>query len=193
LLTSNNCQAEPDLGNSRSAAITMRVIRRTTELCAQALRTTAPAAVVIVLCAMPSHVVARYGPFADMVGSWFGGGRIYTADGSELIRCRARYAVRSEGAMVHQDLVCASPSYRFNVDSNVADHDGNISGTWRETTRDVTGQIVGVVRGGRIEARILGGSFAASLSLVTRGNTQTVTIVPQGTDVREVTVSLRRS
>jgi hypothetical protein len=34
--------------------------------------------------------------------------------------------------------------------------------------------------------------FAANLSLVTHGNTQMVTIVPQGTDVREVAVRLRR-
>ena len=44
----------------------------------------------------------------------------------------------------------------------------------------------GTLRDGRIQATITGASFAASLNLATRGNTQRVTIVPEsgGTDNR---------
>lgn len=150
-------------------------------------------AVLVGLSGMPACAFAHHAPFADMAGSWFGGGRLYTEDGSEPIRCRARYVVSREGLRVDQDLVCASASYRFNVNSYVVDRSGNVFGTWSETPNDLAGQIEGVVRGNRIEARILGSSFTAHLSLVTRGNTQTVAIVPQGNpDIREVAVELRR-
>jgi hypothetical protein len=150
------------------------------------------AALTVALWGVPAFALARFGPFSDFAGPWFGAGRIYTANGAEPIRCRARYTVGKEGDLVRQTMVCASPSYRFSVDSTVRDHDGTVSGTWMETTRRIEGQIQGVAGDGRIEASIRGQSFAANLRLVTHGNTQAVTIVPQGTDVREVTVRLRR-
>jgi hypothetical protein len=163
-----------------------------TKICCLALETTAAAAVAIAL-STPSYALARSGgAFANMVGSWSGAGRIYTMQGAEPLRCRADYSVGEGAATMRQRLVCASPSYKFNVDSSVVDRGGNLSGTWNETSRGVSGQVAGVLRGDRVDAKIHGGSFAANLNLVTRGNTQSVTIVPQGTDVREVTVSLRR-
>jgi hypothetical protein len=150
------------------------------------------AALTVALWGVPAFALARSGPFSDLAGPWFGAGRIYTANGAEPIRCRVRYAVGNEGNWVRQNMVCASPSYRFSIDSTVRDHDGTVSGSWSETTRSIEGQIEGVAGNGRIEARIRGQLFAANLSLVTHGNTQMVTIVPQGTDVREVAVRLRR-
>ncbi len=163
-----------------------------TKIFCLALQTTAAAVVAVVLWSTPSYAVARYGAFADMAGSWSGAGRIYTMKGAEPLRCRAHYAVAEGAATMRQHLVCASASYRFNVDSSVVERGGNVSGTWNETNRGVGGQVAGVLRGDRVEAQIHGPSFAANLNLVTRGNTQAVTIVPQGGDIREVAVNLRR-
>lgn len=152
-----------------------------------------PVALAMILVAAPSGALAaRPGPFSGMAGAWSGSGVIYTEQGREPIRCRARYVVGTAGDTVRQNLVCASPDYRFDVDSAVADHGRTVSGTWEETSRNVGGRLRGSVREGTIEARIFGGSFTASLDLVTRGNVQTVTLMPQGTDVQEVTVRLRR-
>jgi hypothetical protein len=136
---------------------------------------------------------ARSAAFAGMAGSWFGDGAIDLSNGTrEPIRCRARYAVGADGSEMRQDLVCASDSYRFNVDSSLVEDAGEISGTWSESTRNVGGEVTGVARGGSIQAQVSGGSFVARLTVQTNGNSQLVTIQPQGTDVRAVSVRLRK-
>jgi hypothetical protein len=141
----------------------------------------------------PASARSGVAPFAGMAGSWFGEGAIDLSNGSrEPIRCRARYAVGAGGSEMQQDLVCASDSYRFNVDSNVVEDGGEISGTWNETTRNVGGELSGVARGGQIDAQVSGGAFVARLTVQTNGNSQFVTITPQGTDVRAVSVRLRK-
>jgi hypothetical protein len=86
---------------------------------------------------------------------------------------------------MRQHLRCASASSAFDVQSDVGYQGGAISGTWSETMRNLTGRVSGTASRGRVSAQVSGGLFAASLSLVTNGNLQKVTIVPQGSDVRE--------
>jgi hypothetical protein len=151
------------------------------------------AALGAMLCIPPTSSFARSGAFSNMAGSWFGSGRIYMSDGTnERIRCRARYAVAKGGYVMQQNLLCASPSYRFDINSTVTDDNGRIFGTWSETAHNVTGNVTGIARGGHIQASVNGGEFRARLALITHGNSQMVTIVPNGTDVREVAVALQR-
>jgi hypothetical protein len=85
-------------------------------------------------------------PFAGLAGSWSGGGTLTASDGTrERIRCRATYEVTEAGVGLQQRLRCASDSYRFEVESDVRYNEGAglISGTWRETTRDVGGRASG--------------------------------------------------
>jgi hypothetical protein len=134
------------------------------------------------------------GPFAHLAGSWSGAGTIVTTDGTrERIRCQATYAVADGGHVVVQNLRCASDSYRFFVTSQVREEGGRISGSWAETTRSVSGTLAGQATGSTILGTVSGAGFSASLSLVTRGSSQSVSIRPNGAaDIVEVAVSLRR-
>ncbi|MCJ2132729.1 hypothetical protein MKK69_01375 [Methylobacterium sp. J-026] len=143
------------------------------------------------LFCMPSYA-ARQGGFADFAGSWFGSGYVQSASGSEAIRCRAQYAVGPDGASVEQRLVCASASYKFNIDCQATESNGAISGTWTETTRSVTGTLSGSLRGGQLQAQVSSPFFTAGLSFSTSRNRQDVVISPQGNDIRQVVVQLRR-
>jgi hypothetical protein len=136
---------------------------------------------------------APRGGFADMAGSWSGSGRVDSTAGSETIRCRAQYGVADGGARIEQHLVCASASYQFNIECRASDAGGRVSGTWSETTRNVSGALTGALEGGRLQAVVSSPIFSAGLSLVTRGGTQEVVITPQGNDVRQVSIRLRRS
>jgi hypothetical protein len=69
---------------------------------------------------------------------------------------------------------------------------GAISGQWSETSFNAAGTVRGSVSGNRIQAHAVGNTFSANLSLTTGGNRQTVTISPQATDVRSVTLTLAR-
>jgi hypothetical protein len=135
---------------------------------------------------------APRGGFASMAGSWSGSGRVDSAGDSETIRCRAQYSVADGGTRIEQRLVCASASYQFNIECRATDDGGRISGTWSETTRNVSGALTGALEGGRLQAVVSSPIFKAGLSLVTRGGTQEVVITPQGNDVRQVSIHLRR-
>jgi hypothetical protein len=143
--------------------------------------------------AMISTASFAAGAFDGMAGYWNGSGQVQLSDGSnEPIRCRASYAVAGEGRLLQQTLVCASASAKFDITSNVEENGGRITGTWSEATRNANGQVSGTARGGRVDASVAGPGFTASLSVTTRGASQSVTIVPQGSDVRNVSVSLRK-
>ena len=137
---------------------------------------------------------AAMSPFRALAGSWTGGGVISLADGNqERLRCRASYDVDGSGTALRLNLKCASDSYKFDLASDVAYRDGEISGQWTEASRNASGSIEGRASGDRIEAAARGPAFSANLSLTTRGNRQAVSIRPQqGADISEVSLVLSR-
>lgn len=148
--------------------------------------------VALALGASPGYGQAS-SPFAALAGTWSGTGTITVSSGAnEAIRCRARYTVREGGRILVQELRCASDSYKFEVVSNVEYQGGTISGTWSETSRNVSGNVSGRAGSGHIQARVEGNGFSASLAVTTSGHSQSVTIRPQGTDVTGVSISLRK-
>jgi hypothetical protein len=146
------------------------------------------------IVAAPASSFAQTGPFANLEGAWAGSGTILTNDGrSERIRCRAEYFVSPSGSNLDQQLRCASPGYRFDVNSGlVRQPNGEILGRWTETNRNATGSVSARERGDVIEALITGPSFTANMTLATRGDGQTVEIVPNGSEIRSVSVELHR-
>src|ERR1700674_4322729 len=158
------------------------------KFCAYALAGTALA---VMLGLSAPSINAQSATFAGMAGSWSGVGRIDLQDGSsERIRCRASYSVGGDGLSFQQQLRCASDSYKFDVNSSVQSNGGSLSGTWSEASRNLSGSVSGSASGGSIKARVSGGAFSAGLNVTTNGNQQGVTIVPQGTDVKGVTVTM---
>jgi hypothetical protein len=151
------------------------------------------AVLLIGLCLAAPRAYAQSGPFAGMAGSGSGGGKIDLNDGiGERIRCRASYAVGGDGGTLQQQLRCPSDSYRFEVSSTVESRRGSLSGSWSEMTRNIIGQVSGRAAGGHIRARVDAGVFAADLTVNTSGNQQSVAIVPQGTNIRIVAVTMSR-
>jgi hypothetical protein len=120
-------------------------------------------------------VHAQSGPFAGMAGNWAGGGSITLDDGSrERVRCRASYQV--SGPNMTMTLTCASDSYKFNLGANVVDQGGQVSGTWTESSRNISGSLQGRGGGGNFQVVVSTAGFNANVSLRTAGNEQTVTL-----------------
>jgi hypothetical protein len=148
--------------------------------------------VVLVHSPVSSHAQQR--PFSGLSGSWSGVGSLRSASGQrERIRCRANYQVDENGTRLQQSLRCASDSYRFDVISNIVADGGALSGSWSETSRNVSGSVSGRVNGGQIHARIDGAGFSANLIVNTRGDRQSVTIESPGHEITEVSVALART
>ena len=131
---------------------------------------------------------AQSGPFAGLAGVWSGGGTVTLDDGStERIRCRATYAVGDGGTGLNQSLTCASDSYKFNLCEQCRRQGGVVSGTWSETSRNVSGSLEGRGGSGNFQVVASAPGFNANISLTTRGNKQSVVITGrqpvQGRDI----------
>jgi hypothetical protein len=150
------------------------------------------AAALVALVALPSESLAFTGPFVPLSGSWSGGGVITMSSGvKERIRCRARYDVGGSGSNLDLTLRCASDSFNFELQSNVAHHNGAVSGTWAEMTRHVGGNIDGSARGNHIEVRV-SGTISALLAMSTNANHQSISIEAPGSEMSSVAISLSR-
>ena len=153
--------------------------------------TAAVSVIMLSLSEAPGH--AQEGPFADLSGSWSGGGSITLSSGSrERIQCRANYAVRAGGSDVRLTLRCAGDSYNFNFRGNAIYSGGAISGSWSETTQNAAGQFSGRARGNRIDVRIEGATFTARLGMTTQGDRQSISLRSPGSEFPDVTIALRR-
>jgi hypothetical protein len=128
-----------------------------------------------------------------MAGVWSGNGTISLEDGSkERIRCKATYAVSGDGAGLNQSLLCASDSYKFELKSDVKSRGGELSGSWAETTRGVTGSLEGRATAGKFNVDVSSPAFSAKLILTTTGNKQQVSITSEG-QFKGASISLSRS
>ncbi|MGB5903409.1 MAG: hypothetical protein WBF99_15080 [Xanthobacteraceae bacterium] len=133
------------------------------------------------------------GAFSGMAGVWSGSGTVSLDNGqSERIRCRATYAVSSDGTGLNQTLTCASDSYKFDLKSNVIAQGGVLSGTWNESSRNVGGNLKGKAHSGHFDVVVSAPSFTANLSMTTTGNKQRVSIRSEGA-FKSASISLSRS
>jgi hypothetical protein len=151
-----------------------------------------PAALLAAALLVP--VSAHAGPFSALAGAWSGGGTLTMADGNtERLRCRATYNVGNGGTDLKLSLKCASESYNFDLGSAVIAHGDRISGTWSEATRNASGSLSGNASGDRVLAAAKGDNFSANLSLMTKGNRQTVSIRAQNGDIAGVSLALNKN
>jgi hypothetical protein len=165
-------------------------ISRTLELFAHARRLTfaAVAFFMTALAISPSH--AQSSPFAGMAGSWSGSGTVTLDDGSnERIRCRAAYRV--SGPNMEMTLTCASDAYRFNLQADVVDRGGAVSGNWSESSRNISGSLEGHGGGGNFQVVASTAGFNANIALRTVGNKQSV-VMRADSQFRGANISLTK-
>lgn len=141
---------------------------------------------------LPAPSAPAAGPFTAMAGAWNGAGTITATSGdNERVRCRVTNDVNAAGDELRQELRCASDSYRITLTSTARVIDGFVQGRWSESTRNVAGTLSGRLTGQTISVRIEGGGFTASMSVTTRGNSQSVTLRTD-TEIREIQLQLRK-
>jgi hypothetical protein len=118
---------------------------------------------------------AQSGPFAPLAGAWSGSGTVTLDDGStERIRCRAKYA--PIGPTMEMSLTCASDAYKFILGANLRAEGGHVTGSWSESSRNISGSLEGRGSGGNYELLASTAGFNANLSLKTSGNKQSVSL-----------------
>ena len=133
-------------------------------------------------------------PFAQMAGSWTGGGSIeLTGEIKENLRCRANYTYGAAQSSLALSIRCASDNYKFELTSNVVERRGQISGTWSEAAYKASGQISGRMQGNHISALAKSDTFTSDLAVTTTANRMMVTMTPKATYVIAVKMAFNRA
>jgi hypothetical protein len=135
-------------------------------------------------------------PFDRLAGSWSGSGTIELSNGThESIRCRAAYDVPGGQGKLQLNIRCASEGANFDLRASADYSGGAVSGYWSESTRGVSGTISGRADGDRFQVVASAASLVATLTLITHGGRQSVSIRSQDSQstIRSVSVNLRRS
>jgi hypothetical protein len=134
--------------------------------------------------------------FAKLAGQWSGSGTIEMSNGThESMRCRAAYDVLNAERKLQLSIRCASESFNIDLRASADYANGAITGNWSETTRGVAGTISGRAEGDRFQVVARAASFTATLTLITHGGRQSVTIRSHDNQasIKGVSINLRRS
>ena len=136
---------------------------------------------------------AAAGPFDTLGGSWSGAGNIRLEDGrTEGLKCKAYYSPRSGGVSMGLALRCASASSKIELRATLNSTGSRIAGNWEERTFNVGGSASGQANGNTIRLAIDAGVLAGSMSVVTNGQSQTISVRTDGAALRGVHINLRR-
>ena len=114
-------------------------------------------------------------PFAKLAGRWLGEGRIgYTGGKTETLKCRVTYIVSEP--QVRQTIRCATEGDTVEVQSLVAHASGSINGTWKELSRNWSGELSGSVTANGFRVAIRGAELNANMNIVVKESRQIIEI-----------------
>jgi hypothetical protein len=116
-------------------------------------------------------------PFDKLAGRWVGEGRLGVKDApSELVKCRVTYFVQEGGAQLKQSIRCATQSGSIEVASTVTHVGDTLSGTWKELTRDWSGDLTGTVNPNGFKVAVRGETLSANMDIIVKGGRQIIEI-----------------
>ncbi len=110
-----------------------------------------------------------------MAASWSGSGTVTLDDGSTE-RISLPGQICPDRPTMEMSLTCASDAYKFNLGANVRAEGSAITGSWSETSRNISASLQGRGGGGNFEVVASAAGFNANIALKTSGNRQSVTM-----------------
>ena len=135
-------------------------------------------ALVVLLLAAATSVSAHDGSvFEPYLGRWVGDGRLGMRGGeTEQVKCRVTYIRGATLASVKQSIRCASAAGSIEVQSEVTESEGILTGTWKEHLHDLSGDVTGTASERGLRLRIRSQNFSANMSIALREERQVIEI-----------------
>lgn len=116
-------------------------------------------------------------PFAKLSGRWLGGGRLGIKEGgTERVKCRVTYVLAEQGRQVRQTIRCAADSGSVEVQSIVSHNAGTLSGSWKELSRNWSGELTGTANANGFKVAIKGSELSANMEIIVKDNRQIIEI-----------------
>ncbi len=131
-------------------------------------------------------------PFAQLAGSWHGGGQVKYNDGSnERLSCRGSYSQKSGGSELTLTIRCQSPSNKIDMKSDISSEGGRLSGHWSERNFGLEGDVDGSAGTNKFTVRI-SGQLQGSMTVSVSGSTHNVSISTGGPGFKSVSIAFSR-
>jgi|GEM_PF-2386550 len=133
------------------------------------------------------------GPFARLAGRWLGEGRLGVRNGqAEKVKCRVTYFVSEQGAQVRQTIRCAADSGSVEVQSTVHHAGDKLTGTWKELSRNWSGDVAGSVTPNGFKVAVKGSELNANMDIILRNDRQIIEIQFMDSSLIGLTLVLTR-
>ncbi len=131
--------------------------------------------------------------FERFPGRWVGKGRLVFRDGKvEEVKCRVTYFVSDDALEMRQNIRCATASGKIEVKSVVKNNGGNLTGTWRETIYELSGELTGRPTEHGLVVFVKSGDVQANMQLIIREGQQIAEIQFNNDVLLGLTLILRR-
>jgi hypothetical protein len=116
-------------------------------------------------------------PFSKVAGRWLGEGRLGIREGAtEQVKCRVTYILQEQGAQVRQTIRCATDSGMVEVQSTVTHASGALTGTWKELSRNWSGELAGSITANGFKVAVKGSELNANMDIVVKDVRQIIEI-----------------
>lgn len=136
-------------------------------------------AFVVLGASVTSHAVGATtaSPFPPLAGRWVGQGRLGLKDSPpETVKCRATYFVSDNDNTLKQAIRCATSGGAIEVKGEVKHANGVLTGHWKETMRNLEGDLNGNVTPRGFKISVKSNDISANMDIVVMGNRQIVEI-----------------
>ena len=131
-------------------------------------------------------------PFAQLAGSWHGGGQVKYNDGSnERLSCRGSYSQKSGGSELTLTIRCQSPSNKIDMKSDISSEGGRLSGHWSERNFGLEGDVDGSAGSQQVHRADIGSASRIDDSFSER-RTHNVSISTNGPGFKTVSIAFSR-
>ena len=116
-------------------------------------------------------------PFTPLIGRWVGEGKLGVKDSPhEVVKCRVTYLAAEDANHLKQNIRCATAGGSIEVLSAIAHNNGQLAGTWSETTHNINGNLTGQVTPRGFRVVVKGEELAANMDIILRDQKQIVEI-----------------
>jgi hypothetical protein len=130
-------------------------------------------------------------PIEELIGYWTGAGSVTLANGNiERVKCAVTYRVSDGGSQIRQSMRCASADYSINASAELKVKGAQVSGNWEEKTYSAVGQVSGRYNGDGFSLSIQGANFTAAMTLSLSSCKQSISIHPEGLEVKRISIAL---
>lgn len=125
----------------------------------------------------PPPAVSAAVMFPSLAGRWVGEGRLGIKNNApESVKCRATYIAGASADELKQTIRCATAGGSIEVISNLVNAAGKLSGSWRETVHNISGDLEGAFTSKGLRIVVKGSDLAANMDVIVMNNKQVVEI-----------------